>query len=303
MYLSLDSAKCTYVKRPGFTPMFGHVAESGQLVAVDFRAGNVSPAKDNLQFIQQCERALPPGVKVKAVRIDAAGYQSAIIEYCQQQAMDFVIRARMCASLRASCQQVPDREWQPLLNRKGKPTRFMTWRTEHRVGNSEKFTLVVLREPTRGQTPLDLHQSAPLEYATVGYRYRALATSYTALSDSEIVHKYNQRGETSENRIKELKLDFSGGTLPCSNFAANALYLWLSMLAYNLFVLLRRQLPKRHRRKRLPSLRKEFYQLAATVTCHAGRVEIKLYHNHCRRINNTLPRIWRLIPPPLPPPA
>ena len=59
------------------------------------------------------------------------------------------------------------------------------------------------------------------------------------LSNSEIIHwykvngcaasregalGYNQRAEDSENRIEELKLDFGGDTLPCSDFAANALY-------------------------------------------------------------------------------
>ena len=52
-----------------------------------------------------------------------------------------------------------------------------------------------------------------------------------------------QRGEDSENRIKELKLDFGGDTLPCSDFVANALYFLISALSYNLFALMRHLLP------------------------------------------------------------
>ena len=51
-----------------------------------------------------------------------------------------------------------------------------------------------------------------------GYIYRAIATNRDHQSDSELVHWYNQRAEDSENRIKELKLDFGGDTLPCSDF-------------------------------------------------------------------------------------
>ena len=36
-----QDAKYSYKKYPAFTPMFGHIAETGQLAAVDFRAGNV----------------------------------------------------------------------------------------------------------------------------------------------------------------------------------------------------------------------------------------------------------------------
>ena len=67
-------------KRKGFMPMVGHVAETGHIVDVDFRQGNVPPAKDNLAFIKQCQQSLPEGCAVSALRIDAAGYQTKIIE-------------------------------------------------------------------------------------------------------------------------------------------------------------------------------------------------------------------------------
>ena len=38
-------------------------------------------------------------------------------------------------------------------------------------------------------------------YEHGGYVYRAIATNRDALSDSEVIHWYNQRGEHSENRI------------------------------------------------------------------------------------------------------
>ena len=45
-------AQWTDNKRKGFMPMVGHVAETGQIAAVDFRQGNVPPAQGNLAFIQ-----------------------------------------------------------------------------------------------------------------------------------------------------------------------------------------------------------------------------------------------------------
>ena len=57
-------AQWTYKKNKGYMPMVGHIAETGQVVACDFRAGNASPMRGNLEFIQQCERGLPAGVRV-----------------------------------------------------------------------------------------------------------------------------------------------------------------------------------------------------------------------------------------------
>ncbi|MCF6346426.1 MAG: hypothetical protein L3J00_08170 [Thiomicrorhabdus sp.] len=51
----------TYNKNKGFMPMVGHIAQTGQIVAIDFREGNISPAKDNLAFIKQCQQSLPEG--------------------------------------------------------------------------------------------------------------------------------------------------------------------------------------------------------------------------------------------------
>ena len=62
--------------------MVVYIAETRQAAAVDFRQGNVPPAQDNLGFIQQCQQSLPTGCTVKALRIDAAGYQTGIIKYC-----------------------------------------------------------------------------------------------------------------------------------------------------------------------------------------------------------------------------
>ena len=69
------------------------------------------------------------------------------------------------------------------------------------------------------------------------YIYRAIATNLDELSDSALVHWYNQRGETSENRLKELRSNFVAANLPCGDFDANAAWLMLSSFAYNLFVL------------------------------------------------------------------
>jgi hypothetical protein len=38
-------------------PMVGHIAQTGQIVASDFRAGNVSSNTDNLGLIKTCQDA------------------------------------------------------------------------------------------------------------------------------------------------------------------------------------------------------------------------------------------------------
>jgi hypothetical protein len=56
-------AQWTYKGNKGYMPMVGHIAQTGQIVATDFRAGNVSPNTDNLGFIKTCQDALPKGTQ------------------------------------------------------------------------------------------------------------------------------------------------------------------------------------------------------------------------------------------------
>ena len=207
------SAQWTYNKNKGFMPMVGHIAQTGQIVAADFREGNVPPVQDNLAFIRQCQQSLPEGCILNALRIDSAGYQTKIIEYCDEHGIDYAIRAKSSASMRAQFEAASDSDWQPLIDKKGEPINGEdTYRTSFCIGDYEKaFTLIVQRKAIQGQANLELESENNADELSIGgYIYRAIATNRDELSDSSIVHWYNQRAEDSENRIKELKLDFGG---------------------------------------------------------------------------------------------
>lgn len=135
------------------------------------------------------------------------------------------------------------------------------YRMPHWIGDDEDaFTLVIQRTEIEGQAMLDLNDAE--EIIAHGYVYRAIATNRDTLSDSDIIHWYNQRAEDRENRIKELKLDFGDDVLPCSDFNANALYLLISTLSFNLFALMRQLLPEELSRHRATTIRWRLVALA-----------------------------------------
>ncbi len=101
------------------------------------------------------------------------------------------------------------------------------------------------------------------------YKYRAIATNLDDLSDPEVVNFFNQRGEASENRIKELRSEFAAARLSCGDFDANAAWLMLSSMAYNLFALMRIVLPDSLSTARAPTVRLRLYDVAALIVCHA----------------------------------
>jgi hypothetical protein len=70
------------------------------VLSVDFREGNAAPSKENLEFKKHCQKALPNDCSIDQLRIDSAGYQKRIIKYCDEQHIEYAIRAKSCASLK-----------------------------------------------------------------------------------------------------------------------------------------------------------------------------------------------------------
>ena len=215
-------------------------------MAVEFRESNESPNKKNLQFIQRCESALPDGVSVSNLRIDAAGYQAGEINYAMDSGMGFAVRAKMDSAVKETLSEIKDCEWRPLVYRDGSESDTeQVCRTLHVMTKTEAFTLIVQRKRIDDDENAywDTLINSDDETGVRGhYKYRAIATNMDYFSDPEAVHFYNQRGEASENRIKELRSDFAAARLPCGDFHANAawLMLMLSSIAYNLFALMRK---------------------------------------------------------------
>ena len=292
-------AQWTYKKNQGYMPMVGHIAEAGMVVACDFRSGNVSPAKENLEFIQQCQSALPQDCYIESLRIDAAGYQKKIIQYCEEQSIHYAIRAKMSSSIKEHIEVLENKDWQPLIHKNGETSQSQsTCRTVHWISDHETpLTLVIQRKAIKGQLELDTDESADsTEITHQGYLYRGIVTDHEDWTDSQIIHWYNQRGEDSENRIKELKLDFGGDILPCSDFGANALYFMICALSFNLLALMRLFLPEELAHHRAITIRWRVYAVAAKVIKTGRQIFIKMKAKHQALLEEILARI-RLITP------
>ncbi len=269
-------AKKTYKFNEGYMPMVGHIAEINFVIENDFREGNVSPKTENLEFIKKCESNLPSGVKLSNLRIDCAGYQKSIIKYCDDNNIHFAIRALMSKKLKSYITSLGELDWQPVLTSDDKESKMCSHRTTHTISDYEKpFTLIIQRTPKSGQQQLDLDESND-EIQTNGYTYRAIATSLDNMSDGEIISWYNMRAEKSENKIKELMLDFGGAQMPCGQFQANALYFSICTLSYNLFVMLRHFLPEELKLSRAKAVRLRIYSMAAKLTKHSRQFKLKL---------------------------
>lgn len=259
-----QEAQWTYHHVQGYMPLMGYV--EGVCVGHEFREGNESPGAGILEFARHCEAALPVGKRIY-FRSDSAAYQAAVINHYSQPGRSFSITADLDVAVKREIRNLPETAWQAYRTADGVATDREIAETVHSMnGTGQAFRLIVLRWPN----------PQPNLFAADRYCYHAVAANRQEAA-SVVIWKHNQRGE-SENWHKELKVGFGMEQMPCGQFAANAVYFAIGVLAYNLAQLLKRQvLPAAYRTATVATLRWKMYRLAGKLVRHARgwRLQIK----------------------------
>jgi hypothetical protein len=288
-------AYTTYKRFPGFTPLIGHI-NGGYVIHQEFRQGNVAPADRNLDFLKACEAQLPQGKRFAYLRADAASYQAALFNECNKHEITYTIGGHLDRSVLNAIAQIS--QWKPLADKEGTAHHLKEEVAEflHTMQETDHaFRMIVIKKTA---TPL-LHgleellsEEELLSYASE--RYSVIATNDTKMSPEEIVRFYRQRGDASENRIKELKNGFNLKYLPTSHFKANALYFHIGTLAYNLFVLFKRILHTNWQRHTIQTIRYKLYHIAAKVIVHARQTILKVDRRFVETFHTIRQRIYQL---------
>lgn len=254
-----EQCRRTYTGERGYNPLFGFWAEANLVVADLFRPGNASPAADALEFLRECVGALPPWVRRIRFRSDSAWYNHAVMDHCEREGYGFMVTAVMTEAVGDVIAAIEEPLWEPLEDGQ------QMAETVHALeGSPYSYRLIVLR---RERTQMDLFEGC--------YSYHAIITNMEGEA-SELVHFHRGRAQ-SENRIKELKLGLGLRRLPCGQLLANAAWVRIGALAYNLVEAMRRfALPSGWRRFTLKTLRFRLLRVAGLVVHHARQMILRL---------------------------
>ncbi len=284
-----STAKYSYKSEPGYMPMVGHI-NGGYVIDADFREGNIAPADKNLEFIKQCAAQLPIAKKFDRFRADSASYQSAIFNYCDQEKILFTISGQKDTSVWRSIKEIKDEGWER-LNKREQISEFM-----HTMGNTDNaFRMIVVKKDITPLLPtLDDYISEEVMEKYHDEMYYTIATNDNELSAAEIVRLHRQRGETSENKIKELKNGFNMSYLPTSNFEANAFYFAIGTLAHNLFLLFKQILDTSWQKHTVKTIRYRLYNIAGKVVTHARELFLKVNEPFIELLRNIRNRAYEV---------
>lgn len=248
----------TYKGEQGYMPMIGHLAEAGVVIHDEFREGNIAPASRNLEFIKDCETRLPKGHRIAHVRLDSAGYQASIFNYCEETGKTFAIGGRLDEPTLKAIEAIPESGWKHYAD-------CAIAETTHSMnGTSKAFRLIIVKY--KRQT--ELFDDQP--------KYHVIASNRVE-STADTLIWYRQRGEVSENGIKELKIGFGMERMPCGQFEANAAFFRIGVIAHNLFVLFKHSaLGGNWQHHRVATVRWRLFHLPGKVVHHARTLILKI---------------------------
>ncbi|MGH7418008.1 MAG: IS1380 family transposase, partial [Candidatus Rokuibacteriota bacterium] len=272
-------------KDPSYYPLTAHVAETGHLVRVQNRPGNVHDSKQAVAFVRgltdDLRARLGRGVRLE-FRMDAAFCQAAILRLLTARGCGYAIKVGYWDWLPLKRLAAARRHWHPLapdvtgfltdvrVLTWGLTLRVMLYRTHVRHESPKNFQLDLF-------TPDDGH-----------FEYSAVATNLALGLPALYAFVCGRGGQ--EKTLGEVKGEFGFDVVPTRHYGANSAWQQLSVLAYNVlrtFQLDTLATPKPRSRKRtfryrLHSLRTLRFRLiarAGRLVRLAGRPVLRLATN------------------------
>lgn len=290
-----STAVTTYKMQNGYTPMVGHM-NGGYVIHGEFRSGNIAPADNNLAFLKRCQEQLPKGKSFSFFRADSASYQAKLFDYCQENNITYTVGANLDSSVYANIAEIE--EWKAFQTKEGKVHHLKEEVAEfiHTMQDTHHaFRMIVVKKSVTPILPRLWDMLSEEErLALAKEHYHVIATNADeSMSAQDVVRFYRKRGDTSENRIKELKNGFNLSYLPSSDFISNAFYFQIGVLAYNLFILFRQTLQNSWQKHTVATMRYKFYHLAGKVVKHSRKITLKVQEEFVDIFHAIRERIYR----------
>ena len=207
-----------YRGKKSYDPLLCMEANSSYLWDAELRPGNAGTWDGSVEVLNTTFANVPPQIRELRVRADAGFGFDPVFASLEGQRVQYAVTARLTSALK---RLLPGVSYEP-VNRHWEMAEF-----EHRFhGWPHARRFVVARrfiQKDEAETTL---------FAMGRFIYRAWVTNMS-LTPAGIWHYYDGRA-AMEPRIRELREDFSLRKIPTASFAANALYLEIIRLAYNL---------------------------------------------------------------------
>jgi hypothetical protein len=273
-----------YRGKRSYDPLLCVEASSCFLWDVELRRGDTGTWAGSEELLACCFLSSPSDIREFRVRADAGfGYGPVLDMLEVRPTAQYAVVARMSPSLKRALKGLRYESMNP---------RWEIAEFEHHPhGWSHARRCIVARSLIEESDP------QPTLFTMGRYVYRAWHTNLP-LTPAGVWHFYDGRA-AMERHIREIREDYALRKIPTRAFAANALYLEVIRLAYNLVTAFQRTcLPEEWQSFTLSKLRHKLFWLPGEFTRPQNRPILRLVNSSliAARIEKILHRVRRLKP-------
>ena len=259
-----------YRGKRSYDPLLCLEANSSFLWDVELCRGDAGTWAGSEELLACCFHSTPADIRELRVRADAGFGYGPVLEMLEARFAQYSVVARMIPSLKRAVRGL---RYEP-MNSSWEIAEF-----EHHVqGWPDARRCIVARKKIEESDP------APTLFTLERYAYRAWHTNLP-LTPAGVWHFYDGRAGM-ERRIREIRESYALTKIPTRAFAANALYLEVIRLAYNLVTAFQRTcLPAEWQSFTLSKLRHRLFWLPGELTRPQNRPTLRL-------VNSPLITVW-----------
>ena len=255
--------------KKSYHPLICTEAHFQDCLGGELRYGNVHTASGVNAMLNTVLATLPPLTRTIRTRSDAGFYDGDFIQQLCDSRVEFAVVAHMTAPLKHRVPALRYTKIDPLYSAAEFQYQPQGWKQKHRF--------VVLREQLTDKRDAQLTL-----FKMRAYAYHVIVTNLS-LTPYGVFTFYEDRS-AMERTVRTLKEDYPFGTAPTGNFAANALYAELSLLAYNIVIWFRRLcLPEDWQSYTVATLRHRLLLIPGVFTRTGNRPVLKLPKNNPHR--------------------
>ena len=233
---SKSTALPTYEGFRGYQPALVSWAETGLVLADQFRDGNVGAQTGLAELVDEAYAALPSDREWQvSVRSDSAAYQGDLLDHWAGRGWRFAVSADMSRELRAEVVALPEEAW---TLQQVEPDGFVReWaevpfvpgrRYEHHDAEPYRYLAIRVRPP----------QGTLFGDGTEA-RHFAVVTNDWETGGGDLIVWHRGKQGTIEHVHRILKDELGAGVYPSAKHGANAAWLRLQVLTLDLLELLK----------------------------------------------------------------
>ncbi len=253
-----------------YHPILVFVSELKLVLNSWFRTGSAYTSNGIIEFLKQAACYLPLNITKVFFRADCGFFYGALLDFLEELGWDYLIKVKMKGLSKLLSKQ----KWEILTDYSGFAVCEFPYKSKD--WNKARILKAVRWIEKYEQT----QYFGQIEYVPI-YRYACYVTTLNA-SVWSIHEKYNERA-TSETWIEQIKSQLYAGMSLTNDFWANDILWQLSVLAYNLSVMMRLRHKKLFKQEHR-TFRDWFIRVPALIKGIARHPELQMsqYYSHQR---------------------